>query len=313
MHKPFVTIAIPTYNRAGGYLREALGSALAQDYESLEIVVVDNASTDSTGAYVKSVIDERVRYVRNETNLGVTGNFNACLKHARGEYVLLLHDDDCIDSDFVTCCISALQMASTTEVTAFIRTGTRVMDAAGSVLEERRNNAQGGSVAELMLSWFDRQTSLYFCSTLYHTESLRDAGGFHSRRDLYVDVAVIVRLAARHQWLDVRDVKASFRRHGGNNGNAQTIEAWCDDSRYLIDLMCDVASDHAEEIRQRGRRYFTVNNYNRAARLDGLPNRIQAFWIVYRYFGFATSPLRFVAYKNYRRLRDAVGRSSVSS
>ncbi len=313
VHRPFVTIAIPTYNRSDGYLREALESALAQDYEALEIVVVDNASTDSTGAYVSSVADERLRYIRNETNLGVNGNFNACLEHARGEYFLLLHDDDRIDPDFVTCCMNALQAFSTTVAPAFIRTGTRVMDAAGRVRSERRNDASDGSVADLILSWFDRETSLYFCSTLYHTEALRAAGGFRSRRELYIDVAAIVRLAARLPWLDVRDVKATFRRHGGNNGNAQTIEAWCDDSQYLLDLMCEVVPQRAEEIRQRGLQYFSVNNYNRAARLDGLVNRMQAYWVVYRYFGFASSPLRFIAYKNYRRFKDAVGGSSVSS
>ena len=313
MPNPFVTVAIPTYNRSDGYLREALESALAQDYEALEIVVVDNASTDATGTYVTSVADERVRYIRNETNLGVNGNFNACLKHARGEYFLLLHDDDRIDPDFVSTCMRALRASVTAETPAFIRTGTRVMDAAGRIRSERRNAAPDSSVADLFLSWFDRETSLYFCSTLYHTEALRGVGGFRSRRELYIDVAAIVRLAAQHTWLDVRDVKATFRRHGGNNGNAQTIEAWCDDSQYLLDLMCEVAPERAEEIRKRGRMFFSVNNYNRAARLDGLVDRMQAYWVVYRYFGFATSPLRFVAYKNYRRVKEAVGGSSVSS
>ena len=313
MHRPFVTIAIPTYNRSDGYLREALESALAQDYEPVEIVVVDNASTDSTGAYVASMADERLRYIRNETNLGVNGNFNACLEHARGEYFLLLHDDDRIDPDFVTCCMEALPSSTAAEAPAFIRTGTRVMDAVGRVRGERLNDAPDGSVADLILSWFDRETSLYFCTTLYHTEALRGAGGFRSRRELYIDVAAIVRLAAQHRWLNVRDVKATFRRHGGNNGNAQTIEAWCDDSKYLLDMMCEVAPDRSEEIRQRGLQYFSVNNYNRAARLDGLVNRMRAYWVVYRYFGFATSPLRFVAYKGYRRFKDAVGGSSVSS
>lgn len=309
MGGPLVTIAIPTYNRSKGYLREALESALAQDYQPLEIVVVDNASTDDTPAYLASINDERVRYVRNKKNLGVNGNFNACLKHARGDYFLLLHDDDRIDPDFVTCCMKALEASTDPEPPGMIRTGTRRMNADGSIRSERRNTSRSTSVADLALNWFDQTTSLFFCSTLYRTDVLRATGGFHSRRELYTDVAAMVRIVAKNPALDVEAVKASFRRHGGNNGNAQTIEAWCDDSRYLLDLMCELAPARADEIRARGLRYFTSNNYHRVARLDGFTNRLQAYWVVYRFFGFRTSPLRFVFRRYFRRLKDAVRRS----
>lgn len=312
MHEPLVSIAIPTYNRSDGYLREALESARAQRYEPLEIIVVDNASTDGTAAYVASVDDDRVRYVRNEANIGVNDNFNACIGHARGEYFLLLHDDDRIDGDFVQVCIDAMRSSQGPERPGFVRTGTRGMDAAGRITRERLNEASSSNVADLVMSWFNGSTSFFFCSTLFRTEALRDAGGFHSRRELYTDVAAIVRIAAKHPVLDVPDVKASFRRHGGNNGNAQTIEAWCDDSRYVLDLMCAAAPERAEQIRSRGLRYFTGNNYNRASRLDGFANRVQAFWVVYRYFGFRKSPLSFIAYRNFRRWRTRLRDGSVS-
>ena len=310
MDRPLVTIAIPTYNRSEGYLRETLASALAQRYEPLEIVVVDNASTDATGAYVASVADERVRYARNATNLGVNGNFNACLEQARGTYVLVLHDDDHIDPDFVACCVGAIEADGRSAPPGFVRTGTRVMDADARVRSGRINAARSGSVADLVRSWFDRRTSLYFCSTLFHTDTLRETGGFTSRRDLYVDVAAILRIVAKRHVLDVPDVKASFRRHGGNNGNAQTIEAWCDDSHFLLELMCALAPEHADELMARGLVYFSGNNYSRVARLDGLFNRLQAYWVVYRSFGFRASPLRYVAYRNYRRLKRALRAST---
>jgi glycosyltransferase involved in cell wall biosynthesis len=303
MGRPLVTVAIPTYNRSDGYLREALASALAQQYEPLEIVVVDNASTDATGEYVASVADHRVRYVRNATNLGVNGNFNACLEHARGAYVLLLHDDDHIDPDFVECCVSAIEADGRSTPPGAVRTGTRVMDANGRVRGGRVNAARSGTVADLALSWFERRTSLYFCSTLFHTDTLRETGGFTSRRELYIDVAAIFRIAAKRHILDVPDVKASFRRHGGNNGNAETIEAWCDDSHFLLELLCALAPERADELMAKGRVYFSGNNYSRVARLDGVLNRLQAYWVVYRSFGFRASPLRFVAYRNYRRLK----------
>ncbi len=59
---PLVTIAIPTYNRADGYLKQALQSAVNQTYKNIEIVVSDNCSPDNTEAVVRSYTDPRIRY-----------------------------------------------------------------------------------------------------------------------------------------------------------------------------------------------------------------------------------------------------------
>lgn len=56
-HLPLVTIGIPTYNRFDGYFPGALEAALTQDYPNIEIVVSDNASTDGTEAFMRSVDD----------------------------------------------------------------------------------------------------------------------------------------------------------------------------------------------------------------------------------------------------------------
>lgn len=304
MTDPLVTIAIPTYNRADGYLREALESALAQAYEHLEIVVVDNASQDATPDYVGSIDDTRLRYIRNPKNLGVNGNFNACIDNARGEYVLVLHDDDSIDPDFITCCMNAVKTDGA-EPPGLIRTGTRVMDANGSLVHEGRNEARGSSVGDLALDWFQKRTSLYFCSTLYNTAALRATGGFHSRRELYIDVAAVLRIASQHRVLNVADIKASFRRHGGNNGTAQSILAWCEDSTYLLDLMCELAPNRAEEITAQGVPYFVSSNYHRATRIDRLADRLRAFWVVYRHFGYHTLVPRLLAYRGYHYVRRA--------
>ena len=304
--KPLVTVGISTYNRADGYLREALASALAQTYEPLEIVISDNASTDATGELVAEMADERVRYVRLDANVGANGNFNHCLEMAQGEYFLLLHDDDRIDADIVSHCMRALEAWPEAEPPGLIRTGTRVIDAQGHVLSERVNRARSDTLADLVVSWFDGVTSMYFCNTLYRTERLRETGGFHSPREQYIDVAAVVRIAAQSRVLDVPEVKASFRRHGGNTGTTQTIEAWCEDSMYLIDLMAELAPERADELRARGMHYFSRNNYNRVARFRGVVNRAQAYWLVYRYFGYRASPLSFIAYRNYRRLKRSL-------
>lgn len=95
MDNPKVSICIPTYCRYP-LLRRALTSALAQDFGPLEIIVSDNASDDGSWEETAKLgaLDPRIIVRRNETNLGWTGNVNACISAARGEYIVFLCDDD---------------------------------------------------------------------------------------------------------------------------------------------------------------------------------------------------------------------------
>ncbi|HID98217.1 MAG TPA: glycosyltransferase family 2 protein, partial [Thermodesulfobacteriaceae bacterium] len=167
---PLVSIGIPTYNRADGYLRKCLASALGQTYENLEVIVSDNCSTDGTSSLLQGMSDPRLRYIRHDRNIGPANNFNYCLEQARGAYFLLLHDDDLIDRDFVQVCIEAAE--GNTDL-GIIRTGTRVIDQTGKTLHETENNAVGLSTEDFFLAWFRNQTSWYLCSTLYNTKILK--------------------------------------------------------------------------------------------------------------------------------------------
>lgn len=95
MNLPKVSILIPTYNRAE-FLSICVESALAQDYPNLEVIVSDNASQDNTTQLMQKYgADPRVRYYRNDTNLGVFPNWERLLyEYATGEYGKLLCDDD---------------------------------------------------------------------------------------------------------------------------------------------------------------------------------------------------------------------------
>src|SRR5262249_12344827 len=92
------TIAIPVYNRES-LIRQALESALSQNVSGLEVLVVDNCSTDGTWEILCSYSDPRLRLVRNESNLGLFGNFNRCLELARGTCLRLLCSADRLSSD----------------------------------------------------------------------------------------------------------------------------------------------------------------------------------------------------------------------
>ena len=104
------TIAIPTYNRVGS-LRRAVGSALAQKHEPLEVVICDNASTDGTESFCRDIAarDNRVRYVRQPHNVGALANFESALAEATGVYFMWLADDDWLEPNYLTECVQALE------------------------------------------------------------------------------------------------------------------------------------------------------------------------------------------------------------
>jgi glycosyltransferase involved in cell wall biosynthesis len=95
-----VSICIPSYNGAR-WIGEALGSALAQTYERLEVLIVDDASTDNTLEVVRSFQDPRIRVVRNERNLGLVRNRNRCVRLSKGSLVKFLFQDDLLYSTCV--------------------------------------------------------------------------------------------------------------------------------------------------------------------------------------------------------------------
>ncbi len=88
-----VTVGIPVYNGAK-FIGASIESVLNQTFSDFELIVSDDRSTDDTEAIVCSFSDSRIRYVKNERNLGAPGNFNNCINLAKGHYVYLLHADD---------------------------------------------------------------------------------------------------------------------------------------------------------------------------------------------------------------------------
>jgi glycosyltransferase involved in cell wall biosynthesis len=92
-NQPLVSICIPTYN-AEGTVMSTLQFILSQTYHNLEVLVVDNASTDNTLSLLQQINDPRLAIHRNERNIGAEANFSRCIELASGEYIAIFHADD---------------------------------------------------------------------------------------------------------------------------------------------------------------------------------------------------------------------------
>jgi glycosyltransferase involved in cell wall biosynthesis len=97
-----ISVAITVYNQAQ-YIGQAVSSALAQDYPNLEVVVSDNHSTDNIQEVINKFHDPRLKYFRNEKNIGMIKNCHRALyEYSTGDYALHLDGDDYfIDSSYI--------------------------------------------------------------------------------------------------------------------------------------------------------------------------------------------------------------------
>lgn len=107
--KLFISIGMPVFN-GERYIRQALDSLLAQSYENFELIISDNASADRTQEICEAYFarDERIRYCRNEFNMGPTWNFNRVFELSSGEYFMWASHDDYWDSCYIRSCLDEI-------------------------------------------------------------------------------------------------------------------------------------------------------------------------------------------------------------
>jgi glycosyltransferase involved in cell wall biosynthesis/radical SAM superfamily enzyme YgiQ (UPF0313 family) len=98
--EPLVTVIMPVYNGAN-YIGEAIESVLIQNYPKLELVIVDDGSTDNTKEVVSRYKDERIKYIYKE-NGGPSSARNYAIRKAEGQYIMPLDSDDMMAPNFIT-------------------------------------------------------------------------------------------------------------------------------------------------------------------------------------------------------------------
>ena len=106
---PQLSIGLPVYN-GQRFIRATLDSLLVQTFTDFELIICDNCSTDSTEQICREYAarDARIRYFKNERNLGPAPNYNRCFEHARGALFKWSAADDTVAPDFLEKCVAEL-------------------------------------------------------------------------------------------------------------------------------------------------------------------------------------------------------------
>jgi glycosyltransferase involved in cell wall biosynthesis len=217
---PSLSVIIPTCNRAG-WLPAAVRSALQQTVDALEVLVVDDGSTDGTQEVCRGLAaaDERVRFCRQE-NAGLAAARNAGLAQAGGEWVAFLDDDDLLRQDALSRLVetaaaaaapAAVGWASTYESNRPDLTADQVFEAA----EEFRLQAWGAGVPRgvLQVEELVLQPMVPINAAVFGAAGLRALGGFRAELREVEDYDLWLRLSADAGIPVVHERLALVRRH----------------------------------------------------------------------------------------------------
>ncbi len=206
---PAVSVVLPTHNRAGP-LRRAVGSVLEQSFSDLELIVVDDASSDETGQVVGAIADPRLRYVRLDRNVGAPAARNAGIAAARGRLIAFQDSDDEWMPGKLERQVAALQAGDAGDVAfcAFLRTDGRTarrVPGAGLRLG-------GGDLLPRLLGGNIVSTQ----TLLVPRDRLEEVGGFDERLGRFQDWDLAIRLATVARYHYVNDPLVVIHDTPGN-------------------------------------------------------------------------------------------------
>jgi glycosyltransferase involved in cell wall biosynthesis len=220
---PEVSVVIPAFN-AAAYLPAAIRSVFDQSVRDLEIIVVDDGSTDDTQQLMRSQ-PPPVRYLR-QANRGVAAARNTGIEESHGRYVAFLDADDTWLPNKLERQLSRLSgQASRLCYSAFV-----LVDARLAPIEVRRSQRRGTALQDL-LTLGNVVGSI--CTVLCERELLLEAGGFDPTLSQCADWDMWVRLAARTDFLYLDEPLVTYRQHEANmSRNARLLET---DSRRVLD------------------------------------------------------------------------------
>lgn len=214
---PLVTIIIPTYGQER-FLATTIESALAQDYDALEVVVVDDASPDDTpGIAARYATEPRFRYVRHAHNRGRVATYRASLyEHARGAYVLNLDGDDWLsDASYVS---KAMALVGRHPGLALVFARIGIFHETTGTFEEHLANRGLPELCngtDLFLGFADGRVSIPHLTALYRRDLAIEVG-FYRYDVLGSDSISFLLLLPGQQAAFVDRVVAVWRKHGDN-------------------------------------------------------------------------------------------------
>jgi len=230
---PRISVGLPVYN-GEAYLPAALTSLLKQDYGDFELIVSDNASTDGTEAICRDFAakDPRIRYSRNETNIGAARNYNRVFELSRSQlFKWASHDDECHPS-LLRRCVEVFDTAPPS--TALVYSRAEIIDENGAVkmISPDSLGCPSSSPVKRLAKVVYRSWYAHPLWGVIRSEALR---GTRLMGCLEADHVLLAELSLQGQLVEIPEILYKLRRHSRSamviNRSARELLAWHDPSR----------------------------------------------------------------------------------
>lgn len=183
---PLVTVVLPTYNRPN-YLRKAVESVSQQSYSNIELIVVDDCS-ETFANEVLSDYDIDLKIIRHDNNKGASAARNTGLKHAQGEFIAFLDDDDEWDSSKIEKQVSVF--LSSSEKVGMVYTGRKFAEE-NKIVQESIPDQEGRVWKEILMDNFVGSYSV----AMIRSEVVSDVGLLDERFPTEQDWEWYIRIA----------------------------------------------------------------------------------------------------------------------
>jgi glycosyltransferase involved in cell wall biosynthesis len=261
---PLVTVVITTYNCAE-YVEETIQSALDQNYPSLEIILVDDGSTDNTLSIAERFLPN-IHIVRQSNSGGPSKPRNTGLSMAKGSYISFLDGDDLLEPGRTALQVEALESHPDAAICIGnyrnfkeAKVGNGHFSTCPQLSQKLQTSAKGGSLiipkgeaAELLLE----ENFSITVSVMYRTEPVREHEGFSEQLRACEDYHLNYRMAARYPVIIVNDFVFKRRIHDRNvSSNASFMLYYYTMSRTLLFLQ-ENSDARAKKLRDHARRTF---------------------------------------------------------
>ena len=209
-HQPLVTIVCLCYNHEE-FVIEALDSVINQDYKNIELIIVDDFSSDNSVVLIEKwlINHPEVLFIKNSFNSGNTKSFNHALKKANGTYIIDLATDDRLLPNCISSQLKAFENSQFQDL-AVVYANFNLIDKEGKITNiyfQENEFPQSGNVYEMVIS---RSVKLGSIAALYDTEVLKKLGGYDESL-AYEDLDIWVRISRNYNFEYTNEVLAGKR------------------------------------------------------------------------------------------------------
>lgn len=240
--RPQVSVLMSVYN-GEKYLRQAVESVLAQGFTDFELLVANDASTDSSREILTSYDDERIKIFDNKRNLGLTASLNKLISRARGEYLARLDADDVCQTDRLQKQVDYLR--SNPEV-SLVCSWVNVIDNNGERISRRQMPIGHAEIVANMLFF----NPITHSSVMMRRDKVKQVGGYDKQYKksqdykLWVDIAVNGgKLACIADYLvDFREHESSITATGSSEQEGFAVQAMQSFYGRLLDMRLSTAA-----------------------------------------------------------------------